>query len=292
MSPANDEHLYLEASQELDSGRQNPALWVKAMTLALGDEDEARYRYIALRVEQKSSTSEKIATPEPPTSPTPEAAEDLIPEDEIVHAGDAGPLESESELASRHGITFDGEQYHYQQYRYDRLSDAINYAELCEKRSIGVPPSSMPSFQREHAGPLESESELASRHGITFDGEQYHYQQYRYDRLSDAINYAELCRTPYAELRRKRSVGVPPGSKSPSTPIIQAKQWSVFTHPIYGQEVVPHNERTNWAAFFFTPIWHIATRTRHGAEILLALYGTSLAWNFLLLPRISKDIST
>ena len=44
MSPANDENLYLEAAQELDSGKQNPALWVKAMTLALGDEDEGQER--------------------------------------------------------------------------------------------------------------------------------------------------------------------------------------------------------------------------------------------------------
>ena len=102
MSPTNDEQLYLEATQEVDSGTQKPALWAKAMALAEGDEKKAKYRYIALRVEQKSSTSEKIAPAEPPTSPTPETAEDLIPEDEIVHAGDAGPLESESELASRH----------------------------------------------------------------------------------------------------------------------------------------------------------------------------------------------
>ena len=142
MPTPNDEQLYLEAAQELDSGKQDPALWVKAMTLSEGDEDKARYRYIALRVEQKPSTSEKIAPAEPSTSPSPKTAGEPISEDGNLHAGDAGPLESESDLVSRHGITFDGEQYHYQQYRYDRLSDAINYAELCGKRSVGVPPGS------------------------------------------------------------------------------------------------------------------------------------------------------
>ena len=49
-------------------------------------------------------------------------------------------------------------------------------------------------------------------------------------------------------------------------------QWSVFTYPIYGQKIVPHKSRRNWVAFFFTPIWHIATRA-------------SLVWKFILLPR-------
>ena len=39
-------------------------------------------------------------------------------------------------------------------------------------------------------------------------------------------------------------------------------------------------------------IWHITTQTRHGVGFLLALYGASLLWYFVLLPRISEDIST
>ena len=50
----NDEQLYLDATQEVDSGTQAPALWAKAMALAEGDEKKAMYRYIALRVEQAS----------------------------------------------------------------------------------------------------------------------------------------------------------------------------------------------------------------------------------------------
>jgi len=36
--------------------------------------------------------------------------------------------------AIKYGITFDGEKYHYKSYRYDRLSDAISYAKLEEKK--------------------------------------------------------------------------------------------------------------------------------------------------------------
>ena len=50
----NDEQLYLDATQEVDSGTQAPALWAKAMALAEGDEKKPKYRYIALRVEQAS----------------------------------------------------------------------------------------------------------------------------------------------------------------------------------------------------------------------------------------------
>ena len=49
MSPTHDEQLYLEATQEVDNGTQDPALWAKAMALAEGDEEKAKYRYIALR---------------------------------------------------------------------------------------------------------------------------------------------------------------------------------------------------------------------------------------------------
>lgn len=38
----------------------------------------------------------------------------------------------------------------------------------------------------------ETDVELMSKYGITFDGERYRYQEYKYDRLADAANYAKL----------------------------------------------------------------------------------------------------
>jgi len=54
MAATNDEQLYLEATQEVDNGTQAPAIWAKAMALAEGDQEKARYRYITLRVEELS----------------------------------------------------------------------------------------------------------------------------------------------------------------------------------------------------------------------------------------------
>jgi|JI8StandDraft_2_1071088.scaffolds.fasta_scaffold55568_2 hypothetical protein len=45
------------------------------------------------------------------------------------------PAPSDSEQMAKHGIRFDGEKYCFREYRYDRLSDAISYAELQAKRS-------------------------------------------------------------------------------------------------------------------------------------------------------------
>lgn len=50
----NDEGLYLEATNEVESQNKNQALWAKVIALSEGDQDKAKYRYIKLRVEQLS----------------------------------------------------------------------------------------------------------------------------------------------------------------------------------------------------------------------------------------------
>ena len=49
MPTPDDKQLYLDATQEVDNGTPDPALWAKAMVLAEGDEEKARCHYIALR---------------------------------------------------------------------------------------------------------------------------------------------------------------------------------------------------------------------------------------------------
>ncbi len=48
----DDSGLYYTAFQEVESDDMDEALWAKAITLAEGDMDSARYKYIKLRVEQ------------------------------------------------------------------------------------------------------------------------------------------------------------------------------------------------------------------------------------------------
>jgi preprotein translocase subunit SecD len=46
-----NEKLYLIATNEVDNGQQDEALWAKAIALCEGDQEKARYKYITLRVE-------------------------------------------------------------------------------------------------------------------------------------------------------------------------------------------------------------------------------------------------
>ena len=56
----------------------------------------------------------------------------------------------------------------------------------------------------------------------------------------------------------------------------QPRTFCLFTHPVYGPQVVSRKERKNWVAFFFSPIWHLVTRTRHGLWLLVARVALAL----------------
>jgi hypothetical protein len=47
-----DEELYLIATNEVDNGQQEEALWAKSLALCKGNDAEAKYKYIQLRVEK------------------------------------------------------------------------------------------------------------------------------------------------------------------------------------------------------------------------------------------------
>lgn len=57
---ADDEHLYLKAQQEYESGDIDEALWSKSMTLTGGDKEKAKYKYISLRVEKLISENNNV----------------------------------------------------------------------------------------------------------------------------------------------------------------------------------------------------------------------------------------
>ena len=48
----SDEDLYLKASQEVERGTLQAALWAKALTVERGDREKAKYSYIEMRVER------------------------------------------------------------------------------------------------------------------------------------------------------------------------------------------------------------------------------------------------
>lgn len=94
-------------------------------------------------------------------------------------------------LMTEHAITYDGRQYLYGPYRYDRLSDAVNYATLQATRGIKIPPvASAVAFAV--LTPTQGDQQLMQSLDITFVDGVFHLGGYRYDRLSDAVNYARL----------------------------------------------------------------------------------------------------
>lgn len=87
------------------------------------------------------------------------------------------------------GISFDGARFVYREFRYDRLPDAIAYAEQ-DILLGGRQPATDLARWLPRAVPDAAEQELMRRYGIVFEEWRYKYLDYRYDRLADAVNYA------------------------------------------------------------------------------------------------------
>lgn len=91
-------------------------------------------------------------------------------------------------------ISFDGRHYRYDGFRYDRREDAMNYARLQRgKRSHRSIEAAAPEVPWAEA-PNDSQRRLMQAFGITVENGQYHFREYRYDRVADAIAYAQLPR--------------------------------------------------------------------------------------------------
>lgn len=107
---------------------------------------------------------------------------------------DKSVSEDEKRVAQALGIGFDGRQYRYRAYRYEELSDALNYVRLRRAR---------PGYPEEVAVevpwldpdvPTDGEMREMDELAISFDGRLYHYGDYRYECVDDAVNYARLRR--------------------------------------------------------------------------------------------------
>lgn len=89
-----------------------------------------------------------------------------------------------------YGIWFDGRAYHYQQYRYDRLPDAIAYARI-DRHRPGFHAEPLPSHWEEWQGPTSAEAAQMANYGIVYERGAYCFGPFRYDSLADALNYAQ-----------------------------------------------------------------------------------------------------
>jgi len=86
-------------------------------------------------------------------------------------------------------VTFNGRQYGYRGYRYGRSADALNYARLDRSRAFAEPADDAAPLERPPT-PSESELQLMRTLGLTFADGVFHWRQFRYERLADAVAYA------------------------------------------------------------------------------------------------------
>ncbi len=99
--------------------------------------------------------------------------------------------ESERNRAMQLGISFNGNQFIYRDFRYDQLPDAIKYAESDIKRQGKPATPTHPEDWLPRPLPSSEDQALMKQYGIVFEAWRYRYQDYRYDRLADAVKYAQ-----------------------------------------------------------------------------------------------------
>jgi hypothetical protein len=87
------------------------------------------------------------------------------------------------------GIWFDGRAYHYHQYCYDRLDDAIAYARV-DRGSPDFHEEHLPDHWEEWQAPTGAERAQMAAFGIVYENGFYRYGPFRYEMLDDALNYA------------------------------------------------------------------------------------------------------
>jgi hypothetical protein len=108
------------------------------------------------------------------------------------------PQSDSARRMAEHSIVRGGRYYFYDGYRYERLADAIAYAELAQARQSYRPVPS-PFAQLESLDSLtEFDRQLMIELSISFENGSFVFEGFRYDRLLDAANYARYRRLSVA----------------------------------------------------------------------------------------------
>ena len=90
------------------------------------------------------------------------------------------------------GIGYDGLHYEYKGYQYGRLADAIAYASLMRSRPTQESAGGTFMKRKAFAAPTDVDRTLMASLAIDFKDGAYRFEGFRYDGLSDAVNYARL----------------------------------------------------------------------------------------------------
>lgn len=108
-------------------------------------------------------------------------------------------LDDRGRLMSALRIHYDGRRYLYKTYCYDKLADAVAYAQLTESRDQ-EPESAVPARRSEVFEPSAEDRLVMAELRISFEAGVYEFDGFHYDRLADAAKYA-------MHLRKVRDAG-------------------------------------------------------------------------------------
>lgn len=95
-------------------------------------------------------------------------------------------------------IYFDGRHFRYRGYRYDRVGEALAYARLRRSRHPEEDSSITPSLESVAQLPSDSDRRVMHQLSISFEAGVFRLDGFRYDNLTDAVNYARTCRRRHA----------------------------------------------------------------------------------------------
>ena len=88
-------------------------------------------------------------------------------------------------------ISYDGRSYQYNGYCYDALADAVGYAKLMRSQPVHENPAGPFVPPSVDTIPSDTDREVMTALGISFLAGRYHFKTFRYDRLVDAVTYAQ-----------------------------------------------------------------------------------------------------
>lgn len=139
----NEEALYEQVANEVESGNVRKGLWTKLWTEADGDDAKVRLAYIKVRVDEiKAEQAELINQSRIRAEAKKESQKRLQEEIDCISAA-SGVTKDEAAEMLKYGIEKVGSQFVYTSCRYDQVSDAIAYAKKrawnAQARSLNCP---------------------------------------------------------------------------------------------------------------------------------------------------------
>lgn len=133
MSNIDEDAIYEMIGQEIKEGRTETGLWTRLFAEMDGDETKIKVAYIKRRAEKMIAT-EHARFQKQLLIQEEEQKAVRIAEVELQNVAESfGVTTAQAKVMLEFGIVKDGDQFSFKGYRYDRLSDALNYAKMNSK---------------------------------------------------------------------------------------------------------------------------------------------------------------